>query len=353
MGLFGPRPPSEHYTRSRHYQLINPDMPLTTTTDYEKFVDPKQPGSWDARYVPPRKEIIRRVVDRHTNVGAQGFGTLGGATGAVIGGLAGGMLSKSRYGAPVGAIVGGLVGGIPSAIAGGRWGNKRGKRIAKEIPQEPGNVSDFKANHPILSRLYFAKRHGLKKHRAIPYNRAYNAKDISAYNTEVGPIVNVGRSRVVHDKAPIKTGFSKLGYYRENDMTRDDLIEAIINENKEKDIWFLPQNKAEQIKLAERGVLGHLGHGWLRAIGGSVVGGTALPMVTRPFVHPHTSGVIGSYAGAIGNVARYAKKVSYARRGLHRDNSTLVGTRAVPRGSAEGQAALQYKPVFDKPPKKK
>lgn len=228
MGLFGPRQPSEHYTRSRHYQLVNPDMPLTTTTDYEKIVDPKQPGSWDARYVPPRKEIIRRVVDRHTNVGAQGFGTLGGATGAVIGGLAGGMLSKSRYGAPAGAVVGGLVGGIPSAIAGGRWGNKRGKRIAKEIPQEPGNVSDFKANHPILSRLYFAKRRGLKKHRAIPYNRAYNAKDISAYNTEIGPMVNVGRSRVVHDKAPIKTGFSKLGYYRENDMTRDELIEAIL-----------------------------------------------------------------------------------------------------------------------------
>jgi hypothetical protein len=361
MGIFGPRQPSEHYSRSFHHGLINQDVPLTTTTDYEKFVDPKNPGSWDKGYIPPRKELINRVVQRHAGIGITAGAIPGGVIGA-IGGAALGSLAPERYrhmAGSIGTVAGAAIGGGAGAGLGYVLGTRRGERIGKEIPKEPGSVADFKAKHPILGRLYFAKKKDLKAHRAIPYNQDYKAKDIVAYNTDfMGPVVDVGRSYNVRHKAPIKTGFAKQGYYREGYderyeevmMTRDELIEAIVEaelcegkfrrlathyvspgtavvglpgmalsglmagepvyhldtakdpeaagkaftkEHRLHAQFVLPKNKKEMKKLAARSDLGHIGHGLLRT----------LPL--------------GPW-----NAARYATKVSYARSGYHRgDNS--------------------------------
>lgn len=317
MGLFGPRPPAEHYTQQGLSREIGDNFSYRRATDYEKEVNSKLPGSWDKGFVPSRREITKRIVDRHANIGGQlvaAPATLGGiGAGYFIGGALGGK-RYGHIGRMAGSIVGGLASGMVGAGVGHKLGTRRGKRIAKEIPTEPGNVSDFKSKHPILSRVYFAKRKDLKQHRAIPYNQDYRAKDITVYNDSYGPSVSVGASYPIRKQASIKTGLAKQGYYREDtEMTREELIEQIV-EASVMDTLYLPKNEKEMKKLSSRGLAGHLGHGWLRGVAAS------------PFLPP---------AGPILNIARYVKKVGYANRGLHRENATMKkgswSTKVVPK----------------------
>jgi hypothetical protein len=108
-------------------------------------------------------------------------------------------------------------------------------------------------------------------------------------------------------------------------MTRDELIEAII-EASISDHMYLPKNEKVAKKLSNRGMLGHIVHGALRYAGGNLA--AAPVMAPAGMAIGPAAGVLGVVPG-VANVARYVKKVGMANRGLHQQNSTYRGGKAV------------------------